>query len=231
MKKNIQKTKKRSKQEAAQRWAGYAKAAGLGAFALGVAGHADAKVVTHGILHNGSPLIPGVMINPPIYAYHNTFDIDADGTIDFMLGTGNYGSAFGYDNTLGGLVLTSGNPASYAEAFVAGAPIDGSAAHAGHFFGVDTLNPAGTFGAGQTGLMGFQTSLGYFGWMSLTLTDVGDQGFNGVNDLKITINGAGYENTGAAIPAGATPEPSSLALLAAGSIGLLARRRRRSNAA
>jgi len=211
--------------ESGRRWAGYAKAAGLGAFALGVAGDADAAIVRHGATHNGSPLVLGAMINPPTLAYQNSFDLDGDGINDFFLGSGNYGSAFGYDNGQGGTIFTSGNPAYYAEAFAPGATIDGTASPAGNFFSVEVLNPSTTFGAGQTGLMGFQTSLGYFGWMSLTLTDVGDQGFNGVNDLKITINDMQYDNTGAGIGAG-VPEPSSLALLAAGSIGLLARRRR-----
>lgn len=220
-----QNPRKRPTRETALRWAGYAKAAGLGAFALGVAGNADAAIVDHGATHNGAPFIPGAMINPPTYAYQNEFDIDGDGVRDFYLGSGNYGSAFGYDNGQGGIIFTSADPNNYAEAFAQGATIDGTALPAGAFFGVEVLNPATTFGAGQTGLLGFQTSQGYFGWMSLTLTDVGDQGFNGVNDLKVTINGLAYDNTGAGIPAG-MPEPNSLALLAAGSVGLLARRRR-----
>ena len=219
----------RPTKEAAQRWASYAKAASLGALTLGAAGTADAAIVSHGCLHNGAPCVDGAMINPVTLAYQNAFDIDGDGTNDFFLGTGNYGSAFGYDATEAGTIFTSADPNNYAEAFAQGATIDGTALHAGHFFGVDTLNPAGTFGPGQTGLLGFQTSLGYFGWMSLTLTQVPDAGFNGVDDLKITIDDIAYENTGAGIPAG-VPEPSSLMLLAAGSAGLMARRRRKNSA-
>ena len=221
-------------EESANRWAGYVKAASLGAFALGVAGTADANIVSNNSKHNGAPLTPGLMIFPPTLAYQNAFDIDNDGTVDFYLGSGGYGSAFGYDNTTGGTVFTSADPNNYAEAFAQGAIIDGTASPAGNFFSVEVLDntPGTAFGAGPNigdttnGNMGFVTSLGYFGWMDLQVENVGDQSFNAIDDLKITILDWAYENTGAGIPAG-VPEPNSLMLLAAGSVGLLARRRRK----
>jgi hypothetical protein len=83
-------------------------------------------------------------------------------------------------------------------------------------------------GAGQTGYIGFAFdpdnvagSQTYYGWARFSVGD------------NASTNGAvvdwAYDTTGAAIPAGSVPEPTSLGLLAMGTVGLLTLRRRTAN--
>jgi hypothetical protein len=112
-----------------------------------------------------------------------------------------------------------------------------------------TVN-GGLFGhapLGVTGVVGVKLGSGNFGWIRLKVEDLGlNQPFRdhlaltggapisgqGFGD-KITVIDWAYENSGAAIHAGATgspvgvPEPSALALLAAGAAGIGAFRRRK----
>jgi hypothetical protein len=216
-------------QDSVKGWATYAKAAGLGAFALGAASSADAAIVHNGGTYNGAaPTFP-IVINPPSYTGENVFNFDGAGLDDIALGTGNYGTAFGRDlglegGTLGGMIFTSEDIAGtyYTEAFTTGDLIDGTAVQSKVNYGSRTLS-AGSFG-GSGGYLGFKTSAGYFGWMDLTLSNVDTAG--GDTRKIITINGWAIDDSGAAIGAG-VPEPNTLALLAAGSVGILARRRRK----
>ncbi|MCX7098150.1 MAG: PEP-CTERM sorting domain-containing protein [Methylococcales bacterium] len=112
-------------------------------------------------------------------------------------------------------------------------------------------NGFGQFALGATGLIGVKLGSGNYGWIRLKVEDMGiNQPFssvfggalgNGLNYAdKITVIDWAYENTGAAIHAGrkfsfggalssdnTIPEPSALALLAAGAAGIGAFRRRK----
>lgn len=220
------------------RWASYAKAAGVGALTMGAAGTADAAIEVNGGTHNDvSPSLP-IIIDPVSYGYRNSFDIDGDGSRDFFMGTGNYASAFAQldgANTAGMILTSAPNPYDYATAFAAGATIDSSSDVAVSAVAViqeeDGDGPMG----GPTPLddgrafLGFKTSLGYFGFMDVETVTVPDAGFNGSPDLQLIIHGWAVETSGAGIQTFAIPEPSSLAMLAAGSLGLAARRRRKAS--
>ncbi len=107
----------------------------------------------------------------------------------------------------------------------AGTVVDSSlnlAASAGGILGVGIPD-------GQTGYLGFMfdpnSTAGFdtttpidYGWLEMTV--------DSVNGGKIVA--WAYEDSGASITVGAVPEPSSLALLAAGAVGVNALRRRRS---
>lgn len=101
----------------------------------------------------------------------------------------------------------------------------------------------GNFAAGATGFAGIRLASGNYGWIRLKWEDMGvNQPFSTVLGGSPLLSGTGfadrltildwaYDDSGAAIRAGDTgasiPEPSSLALLAAGAAGLAALRRRR----
>lgn len=100
---------------------------------------------------------------------------------------------------------------------------------------------------GADGLFGFQLGGGNYGWIRLRIDDIAlNQNFkdlfngalqNGVGFAdKVTAIDWAYEDSGATIAAGATgatgvPAPASLALLAAGAVGVGAFRRRKQEAA
>lgn len=69
-----------------------------------------------------------------------------------------------------------------------------------------------------------------FGWLDLSIHNPNLPGAPVTAAYQVTVNGYGYDNTGAAVIAGATatsvPEPSSLLLLAAGFAGFSAMRRK-----
>lgn len=101
----------------------------------------------------------------------------------------------------------------------------------------------GNFASGATGFAGIRLASGNYGWIRLKWEDLGvNQPFSTLLGGSPLLSGTGfadrltildwaYDDSGAAIRAGNTgasiPEPSSLALLAAGAAGLAALRRRR----
>lgn len=219
----VENSRDRVHSKSSKQWASYAKAASLGAFALGAASTAEAAVIVNGGTYNGSaPTFP-LVINPVSYTGANQFNIDGVGLADLSLGTGGYGTAFARDTQAGyvaGKVFTAGHPADYAQAFAAGASINASSTVASIFYGAQVLsNPSFS----TPGFLGFQTTAGHFGWMKLSLAPRPGDGL-----IVITIDEWAIQDSGAPIQAGATtdvPEPNCLALLAAGAAGVLARRR------
>ncbi|MEZ6189877.1 MAG: PEP-CTERM sorting domain-containing protein [Phycisphaerales bacterium] len=246
--------------KASVEWSNYVKAAGMGAFAIGLGNTADAAIISNGGTYNAGVPTFDIVIDPISYTGANVFDLDNDGVQDVRLGAGGYNTAFADsgDTSAGSVFTASGDAFAYATAFAPSALIDGSAVEAGFFYGAQVLN-SGTFAAG--GYLGVQTSQGYFGWMEL-LVESGAVGGN----TRITVKGWAYDDTGAAIAAGdsgvpaipgdingdgfvgiadlnivlgnwnlgtppatgtpSIPEPGSLMLLAAGAVGVAARRRK-----
>ena len=87
---------------------------------------------------------------------------------------------------------------------------------------------------GDNLLVPFQFSSGLqtqYGWIDVSIQDPATAAL-ATSEYKVTLNGYGYDNTGAAVAAGAAaltspvPEPSSLLMLASGLAGIAAYRRK-----
>ncbi|HVM47101.1 MAG TPA: PEP-CTERM sorting domain-containing protein [Candidatus Acidoferrum sp.] len=218
--------------ESQTRLLAYTTAAGLGAFFGGQNAEA-APALSLGLAPYPHTLVPGMGTG----YYHNYFyfDVDGDGTPDFNLGVNSRRidiSGYGLNK----LVL---NPSSngYVIPWTAGSTVNSATGTAPTYHrwlaNTSFVNPAYDFNNfSHEGAMGFQFTSSisgslqtYFGYVDLQVN--GDPG-----SFTVTVDDIYWEtvpNTG--IQVQAVPEPSSLALLAAGVAGLALRRARRERSA
>jgi hypothetical protein len=126
-----------------------------------------------------------------------------------------YALKLGAGTTIGSnLSFTPGTSYSYFNNYYPGGPIGAGAKN-------------GDWKPGNEGFLGLTILLNtttVYGWADVTLNNLDGT----TNGLPVyTLHGFAYDDTGAPIAAGAIPEPSSIALLAAGAAGVLALKRRR----
>jgi hypothetical protein len=209
------------------------------AVAVGPAEHAEATIVYSGAqnvpLSDGSP---GIYINLVTKTATASPGSSPGWDINPYVNGGSSGTFFGMYLPPGStplLVKSSAAGAGGADVakLAAGATIGPSSTLIGQpaqFAFMNNATAGDWVGAGS-GYMGIEfTESGVnggnpvFGWMQISKTVDGEPPRGG--PTGITFVDWAYDDTGAAIAAGATtvPEPSSLALLAAGAVGLLARR-------
>lgn len=227
------------------RLARYSSSAAVGALSLA---SSNAAIV---YVNGGDTLLTDPVPNnggSTLYAY----DLDSDGVNDLRLrvrsevtgvGTAASLSLVHAANIAGASVGIAGQNVGnypYAGRLSAGTTIDGSTAFlvlttttvntigngASMAFGPGYANSQWAFAGSNSGYLGVRFNIGtaeHFAWMRLTVEPQ-----TSTNPRAITVHEWAYENVpGVGIEAGAVPEPSALGLLALGSVGLAARRRRK----
>ncbi len=194
------------------RLATYSLAAGAAATA---AGAAHGAVQYSGVQNLDIPQFTATNLN-----------LDGDASNDILLKNyvfgGNYQGAT--VNYFPGKVVGFTTGLSYATALAAGTTID-AAATAGGPFAVSlgyANNPDSQFDNANGAFIGLEfpiNNVSHFGWVRVTIDNAAG---------TFVINDWAYEDEpGVGLEAGETPEPSSLALLAAGALGLTRLRNRR----
>ncbi|TWU20783.1 PEP-CTERM sorting domain-containing protein [Bythopirellula polymerisocia] len=217
MKKNNKVSNKLCMQAVTKRLTAYSAAAGLGAFACGET--AEATVVYADV--------PDIVVNAtnPTGGY---YDMDGDTVPDFRFrfqpGYAPAGIRFqGYGDS-DELTNTSKGSAYYLRSFESGDSIGPGAVTTSNGFGIASSNATNFGNPTDPQYAGILLDIGgssHYGWVRIKTEKVG-----GETTLTGTIFDWAYETTpDTAIAAGAIPEPTSLALLAAGA-GALALRRR-----
>ncbi len=216
-------------------------ATGLGAAAVtGAVTQADAAIVF--VNYNNQVVLDTTPADSTFTLF--SFDLDGNGTIDFRLGqrTGdtNGGGAIVLAPTGGtlGVIGISSSGYNYAGRLGGGVNVgpgagflnltgSGFGARASLASGNGFPNSQWASPSPSTGYLGLRfTGVGgvtQYAWLQLTV-----DGNTNPGARKITLIGAAFENTGAAIQTGAVPEPTttSLGLLALGAFGLMAHRKR-----
>lgn len=208
--------------ESQKRLLAYTAAAGLGAFA--VAQNAEAQInLSATLAPYPHTLIPGTGTG----YYHTYFylDIDGDSTPDFNLGVSNWRIDI-TPTTAGGHIL---NPSSngYIIPWTVGSSVDSSGLAPTYKRWLATPN-FNNFSLSEA--MGFEFVSGldsqtHFGYMDIQIN--GTATGVGTGDFTATVTDIYWNQTpDQAITVQAVPEPSSLAMLAAGIVGLSLRRKR-----
>jgi hypothetical protein len=225
------------------RLASYSSSAAVGALSLA---SSNAAIV---YVNAGNTLLSDPVPNNGGSAFFPV-DLDSNGVSDLRLrvrsetGTPNPSLALVYAANIAGsavgVVGTTVGAYPYAGRLSAGTVIDGSSGFlvlstatvnvvgngASMAFGPGYANSQWAFAGSNSGYLGVRFNIGtaeHFAWMRLTVEPQ-----SSANPRAITVHEWAYENVpGVGIEAAAVPEPSALGLLALGSVGLAARRRRK----
>lgn len=192
---------------------------------LGVAQQADAGLVYSGVVNLNIPVttagiylnvVTGVAATTP--AGSPGWDLNPWGTSSLFHYANNAASP--NDGVITG--FAGGTSATLVDNLPTGTPIDGSATYS-RISNSETTGPTVFNFNSSNNLIGFRfqnegTGQLNYGWARYSLSGA-------LNAAPRAVVEYAYDDTGAGVQAGIVPEPTGLALLAAGALGLVARRR------